>query len=95
MRQRQDHAVIAEELGPLLPMSSRVQGALFEQFLFNADVNNGYRFEQITAPTVVIPCQGPTRLRGHTRWRRCRRRGRAHSWREDAEHRPPRPPVAR
>lgn len=50
----EDHAILTEELGSLLPMSQRVQGALFDQFVSNADVNKGYRFEQITAPTLVI-----------------------------------------
>jgi pimeloyl-ACP methyl ester carboxylesterase len=50
----EDRAIIAEELGSLLPASQRVQGALFDQFVSNADVNNHYEFEQITAPTLVI-----------------------------------------
>jgi pimeloyl-ACP methyl ester carboxylesterase len=50
----EDHAIIAEELGTLLPVSQRVTGALFDQFVSNADINSGYRFDQITAPTLVI-----------------------------------------
>lgn len=50
----EDHAIITEELGSLLPVSQRMHGALFDQFISNADVNNGYRFDQITAPMLVI-----------------------------------------
>jgi pimeloyl-ACP methyl ester carboxylesterase len=50
----EDRAIITEELHSLLPASQRVQGAMFDQFVSNADVNSGYRFEQITAPTLVI-----------------------------------------
>lgn len=46
----EDRAIIAEELGLLLPASQRVDGALFDQFISNADVDNGFRFDEITAP---------------------------------------------
>lgn len=50
----EDHAVIAEEIRSLLPASQRVHGALFDQFVSNADVGTGYRFDRITAPTLVV-----------------------------------------
>jgi pimeloyl-ACP methyl ester carboxylesterase len=49
-----DRAIVAEELGSLLPTSQRVQGALFDQFVSNADVTDDYRFDRIFAPALIV-----------------------------------------
>lgn len=38
----------------VFPVKPRAEGALFDLFVSNPDVNSGYRFEDISAPTLVV-----------------------------------------
>jgi pimeloyl-ACP methyl ester carboxylesterase len=48
-----DRAVIQGELN-LLPVSQRIDGIIFDAFASNPDINRGYPYQDITAPTLVI-----------------------------------------
>jgi len=38
----------------LLPVSQRIDGIIFDAFASNPDINRGYPYQDITAPTLVI-----------------------------------------
>lgn len=49
-----DRARVDAELDGLLPVVRRVDGALFDAFVSNPDINHGYEFGRITAPTLIV-----------------------------------------
>lgn len=49
-----DRARLAEELDSIFPVSERAQGAVFDGFTGNADINTGYALHTITAPTLMV-----------------------------------------
>jgi pimeloyl-ACP methyl ester carboxylesterase len=66
-----DRARVSNELDGVFPVTQRVQGALFDAFVSNPDINHGYDFRRITAPTLIVharddalaPCWGAAALR--------------------------------
>jgi pimeloyl-ACP methyl ester carboxylesterase len=51
-----DRAVIQAEMDGIFPIDERIDGILFDTFVSNPDINSGYRFADITAPTLI--CHG-------------------------------------
>ena len=51
-----DRATIQAELDGIFPINERIDGILFDTFTSNPDINRGYRFGDITAPTLI--CHG-------------------------------------
>jgi pimeloyl-ACP methyl ester carboxylesterase len=49
-----DRARLAEELDSIFPVSERVQGAVFDGFTGNPDINTGYPLRAISAPTLLV-----------------------------------------
>lgn len=50
-----DHEVdVAEVMKTILPVNPRSDGALFDMFISNPDVNTGYPLEEITMPVLII-----------------------------------------
>jgi len=49
-----DRAGVGAELDGLFPVDRRVDGALFDAFVSNPDINHGYDFGRITAPTLIV-----------------------------------------
>ena len=47
-------ADVAEVMGTVLPVHPRSDGALFDMYVSNPDVNNGYPLEEITVPVLII-----------------------------------------
>jgi len=47
-------ADIAETMETILPVSPRAEGALFDMYVSNPDINTGYPLEEITAPVLII-----------------------------------------
>ncbi len=65
-----DRDRVDAELDGIFPVTERVQGALFDAFVSNPDINHGYEFGRVTAPTLVVharddalaPCWGAIAL---------------------------------
>lgn len=49
-----DRAIIEDELDGIFPVDARLDGILFDAFVSNPDINRGYDFGRIQAPTLVI-----------------------------------------
>ncbi|HEX6232712.1 MAG TPA: alpha/beta hydrolase [Jiangellaceae bacterium] len=49
-----DRARLDEELDAIFPVFERVQGAVFDGFTGNADINTGYPLHTIGAPTLLV-----------------------------------------
>ena len=49
-----DRARLDEELDSIFPVSERVQGAVFDGFTGNPDINTGYPLDTISAPTLLV-----------------------------------------
>jgi pimeloyl-ACP methyl ester carboxylesterase len=47
-------ADVAEVMQTILPVNPRSDGAVFDMFVSNADINTGYPLEEITAPVLII-----------------------------------------
>ena len=47
-------ADVAEVMRTILPVSPRSDGAVFDMFVSNADINTGYPLEEITVPTLIV-----------------------------------------
>jgi pimeloyl-ACP methyl ester carboxylesterase len=47
-------ANIAETMETILPVNPRADGALFDMYVSNPDINTGYPLEEITVPVLVI-----------------------------------------
>jgi pimeloyl-ACP methyl ester carboxylesterase len=45
---------LAEVMTSVLPAGSRADGALFDMYVSNPDINSGYRFEEVAVPTLVV-----------------------------------------
>jgi len=50
----QDEADIAETMETILPVTPRAEGALFDMYVSNPDINTGYPLEEITVPALII-----------------------------------------
>ena len=48
------NADIAETMETILPVSPRADGALFDMYVSNPDINTGYPLEEITVPVLII-----------------------------------------
>ncbi|GAB1516932.1 alpha/beta fold hydrolase [Actinophytocola sp. KF-1] len=65
-----DVARVEAELDGIFPVTERVQGALFDAFVSNPDINHGYEFARVAAPALVVharddalaPCWGAIAL---------------------------------
>jgi pimeloyl-ACP methyl ester carboxylesterase len=65
-----DGARVSAELDGLFPVARRVDGALFDAFVSNPDINHGYDFGSIAAPVLIVharddalaPCWGAIAL---------------------------------
>jgi pimeloyl-ACP methyl ester carboxylesterase len=51
-----DRAIVQAELDGIFPIDERIDGILFDTFVSNPDINSGYPFGDITAPTLI--CHG-------------------------------------
>ena len=49
-----DRDRVEAELDGIFPVTERVDGALFDAFVSNPDINHGYEFARVTAPTLVV-----------------------------------------
>jgi pimeloyl-ACP methyl ester carboxylesterase len=49
-----DRDRVDAELDGVFPVTDRVQGVLFDAFVSNPDINHGYEFARVTAPTLVV-----------------------------------------
>jgi pimeloyl-ACP methyl ester carboxylesterase len=49
-----DRARLDEELDSIFPVSERVQGAVFDGFTGNPDINTGYPLHTINTPTLLV-----------------------------------------
>lgn len=49
-----DRGRVEAELDGIFPVTERVDGALFDAFVSNPDINHGYEFGRVTAPTLVV-----------------------------------------
>ena len=49
-----DVARVGAEPDRIFPGTERVDGALFDAFVSNPDINHGYEFGRVTAPTLVV-----------------------------------------
>ena len=47
-------ADVAEVMKTILPVNPRSDGAIFDMFVSNADINIGYPLEEITVPVLII-----------------------------------------
>jgi pimeloyl-ACP methyl ester carboxylesterase len=47
-------AVVADVMRTVLPVNPRADGALFDMFVSNPDINTGYPLEEITVPVLII-----------------------------------------
>jgi pimeloyl-ACP methyl ester carboxylesterase len=47
-------ADVAEVMGTILPVSPRADGAVFDMFVSNPDVNTGYPLEEISVPVLIV-----------------------------------------
>ena len=47
-------ADVAEVMKTILPVNPRSDGAVFDMFVSNADINSGYPLEEIRAPVLII-----------------------------------------
>jgi pimeloyl-ACP methyl ester carboxylesterase len=47
-------AEVAEMMQTILPVSPRTDGALFDMFVSNPDINTGYPLEEISVPVLII-----------------------------------------
>jgi pimeloyl-ACP methyl ester carboxylesterase len=47
-------AEVAELMKTILPVNPRSDGALFDMFISNPDINSGYPLEEITAPVLIV-----------------------------------------
>jgi pimeloyl-ACP methyl ester carboxylesterase len=47
-------ADVAEVMGTILPVNPRSEGAVFDMFVSNPDVNTGYPLEEIGAPVLIV-----------------------------------------
>ena len=47
-------ADVAEVMRTILPVNPRSDGAVFDMFVSNADINTGYPLEEIAAPVLII-----------------------------------------
>jgi pimeloyl-ACP methyl ester carboxylesterase len=47
-------ADVAEVMVTILPVKTRSEGAVFDMFVSNADINTGYPLEEITAPVLIV-----------------------------------------
>jgi len=50
----QHEADIAETMETILPVNPRADGALFDMYVSNPDINAGYPLEEITVPVLII-----------------------------------------
>ncbi len=50
----QDEADVAETMGTILPVNPRADGALFDMYVSNPDINAGYPLEEIEVPVLII-----------------------------------------
>lgn len=56
-----DRDRVDAELDGIFPVAERVDGALFDAFVSNPDINHGYEFGRVTAPTLVVHARDDTR----------------------------------
>ena len=49
-----DRDRVTAELDGIFPVTDRVDGALFDAFVSNPDINHGYEYTRITAPTLIV-----------------------------------------
>jgi len=49
-----DRNRVNEELDAIFPVGPRVDGVMFDGYIGNRDINNGYPLETITAPTLFV-----------------------------------------
>jgi len=47
-------ADVAEVMKTIMPVSPRADGALFDMYTSNPDINTGYPLEEITVPVLII-----------------------------------------
>ena len=47
-------ADVAEVMKTILPVNPRSDGAVFDMFVSNSDVNTGYPLEEITVPVLIV-----------------------------------------
>ena len=47
-------ADVAEVMKTILPVNLRSNGALFDMYISNPDINTGYPLEEITVPVLII-----------------------------------------
>jgi pimeloyl-ACP methyl ester carboxylesterase len=47
-------ADVAEVMETILPVNPRSEGAVFDMFVSNADINTGYPLEEIAAPVLIV-----------------------------------------
>jgi len=50
----QQEADIAEVMETILPVNPRADGALFDMYVSNPDINSGYPWQEITTPVLVV-----------------------------------------
>jgi pimeloyl-ACP methyl ester carboxylesterase len=50
----EDEAQVTEMMRTVLPSRPRGEGYLFDLYVSNPDINSGYPFERISAPTLVV-----------------------------------------
>lgn len=49
-----DLARLEVELDAIFPVRERIEGIMFDAYVGNREINNHYRFESITAPTLLV-----------------------------------------
>ena len=49
-----DRDRVDAELDGIFPVTERVDGALFDAFVSNPDINHGYEFGRVAAPTLIV-----------------------------------------
>lgn len=50
----QDEADIAEAMETILPVGPRADGALFDMYVSNPDINAGYPLDELTVPVLIV-----------------------------------------
>jgi pimeloyl-ACP methyl ester carboxylesterase len=50
----EEEADVADVMKTILPVRPRSEGALFDMYVSNPDVNTGYRLEEIAVPTLIV-----------------------------------------
>lgn len=55
-----DRVVVDRELDGIFPVDGRAAGALFDAFVSNQDIDSGYAFDRITAPTLIAHARDDT-----------------------------------